>query len=84
MADLSMPDIEGIYETQVSLEFRALLRLGCVCAVGREEAHRLAASGIRDLNTFNLTQLNMLSLAQQSYLSEVCGVLVWTVCVLFH
>lgn len=71
MADLSMPDIEGIYETQVTLEFRTLLKLGCVCAVEREEARKLAASGTRDLNTFFLGQLKMLSLAQQPYLKEV-------------
>ncbi len=35
-ADLSSPDIEGVYETQVPLEFRALLRLGCVCTVSRD------------------------------------------------
>lgn len=71
MADLSMPDIEGIYETQVTLEFRTLLKLGCVCAVEREEARKMAASGTRDLNTFFLGQLKMLSLAQQPYLKEV-------------
>lgn len=71
MADLSMPDIEGIYETQVTLEFRTLLRLGCVCAVEREEARKLAASASRDLNTFYLHQLKMLNLAQQSYLKQV-------------
>lgn len=71
MADLSMPDIEGIYETQVTLELRTLLKLGCVCAVEREEARKLAASGTRDLNTFFLGQLKMLSLAQQPYLKEV-------------
>lgn len=73
MADLSMPDIEGIYETQVTLELRTLLKLGCVCAVEREEARKLAASGTRDLNTFFLGQLKMLSLAQQPYLKEVMG-----------
>lgn len=71
MADLSMPDIEGIYETQVTLEFRTLLRLGCVCGVERQEARRLAASASRDLNTFALDQLKMLSLNQQPYLKEV-------------
>jgi DNA polymerase epsilon subunit 1 len=30
---MSSPDVEGLYETQVSLEFRALLQLGCVCGV---------------------------------------------------
>ena len=40
-ADLSSPDIEGVYETQVPLLFRAMLRLGCVCAVNRQVAHAL-------------------------------------------
>ena len=41
-ADLSSPDIEGVYETQVPLEFRALLRLGCVCTVNRDVVKALA------------------------------------------
>ena len=40
-ADLSSPDIEGVYETQVPLEFRALLQLGCVCMVNRQVARML-------------------------------------------
>ena len=68
-ADLSRPDTEGIYETQVSLEFRALLRLGCVCSVERGEARRLAASGLRDgTDTFSMNQLQFRSLAHQPYL----------------
>ena len=41
-ADLSSPDIEGVYETQVPLTFRALLRLGCVCTVNRQYVRALA------------------------------------------
>ncbi len=41
-ADLSSPDIEGVYETQVPLMFRALLRLGCVCTVSRDFVKALA------------------------------------------
>jgi len=40
-ADLLSPDIEGVYETQVPLLFRAVLRLGCVCAVSRQIADTL-------------------------------------------
>jgi DNA polymerase epsilon subunit 1 len=40
-ADLSSPDIEGVYETQVPLLFRAMLRLGCICAVNRQVAQAL-------------------------------------------
>ena len=44
VGDLSNPDIEGIYETQVPLEFRALLDLGCLCIVDKAKARQLAAS----------------------------------------
>lgn len=75
-ADLSMPDIEGIYETQVSLEFRALLHLGCVCSVDRNEARRLAAIGLRDgTDTFSMHQLQFRSLAHHPYLQTQTGIL---------
>ncbi|GLG99117.1 DNA polymerase epsilon catalytic subunit [Gryllus bimaculatus] len=46
-----------------------LLRLGCVCAVDREEARRIATSGTRDGSiTFSLHQLQFRSLAHHSYL----------------
>ena len=45
-ADLSSPDIEGVYETQVPLEFRALLRLGCVCTVNRDVVKALGGKVI--------------------------------------
>ena len=35
-ADLSSPDVEGVYELQVPTEFRALLNIGCVCKVNRD------------------------------------------------
>lgn len=35
-ADLSSPDVEGVYETHVPLMFRALVRLGCLCTVSRQ------------------------------------------------
>uniref|UniRef100_A0A672QN47 DNA polymerase epsilon catalytic subunit n=1 Tax=Sinocyclocheilus grahami TaxID=75366 RepID=A0A672QN47_SINGR len=53
-ADLSAPDIEGVYETQVPLLFRALVQLGCMCMVNKQV--------VRDLH------LEMRSLAQFSYL----------------
>jgi hypothetical protein len=40
--DLSSPDIEGVYETQVPLVFRALVRLGCVTTVNRDFAKYMA------------------------------------------
>lgn len=41
-ADLSSPDIEGVYETQVPLLFRALVKLGCVTMVNRDFAKYMA------------------------------------------
>ncbi|KAK2153411.1 hypothetical protein LSH36_298g04118 [Paralvinella palmiformis] len=64
-ADLSSPDIEGVYETQVPLEFRALLRLGCVCMVNRQVARQLVG---KETDTFDLEQLDFKTLAQFSYL----------------
>ena len=40
-ADLSSPDVEGVYERQVPLMFRAIVALGCVCSVNREFAKTL-------------------------------------------
>ncbi|XP_067911587.1 DNA polymerase epsilon catalytic subunit A [Heterodontus francisci] len=64
-ADLSAPDIEGVYETQVPLLFRALVQLGCICMVSRQLSLHLAG---READTFELEQLEMRSLAQFNYL----------------
>ncbi|XP_067207203.1 DNA polymerase epsilon catalytic subunit 1 isoform X2 [Linepithema humile] len=63
LADLSKPEIEGIYETQVSLEFRAIMQLGCVCAVDPRAARRMADGA----DTFTLDQLEFKSIAVQHY-----------------
>nr|XP_053633938.1 DNA polymerase epsilon catalytic subunit A-like [Cherax quadricarinatus] len=63
MADLSTPDIEGIYETQVPLEFRAIAQLGCVCVVDKTIARS-------DTDTFELGQLKFKTVAQFQYLEE--------------
>ncbi|CAL8327108.1 unnamed protein product, partial [Arctogadus glacialis] len=64
-ADLAAPDIEGVYETQVPLLFRALVQLGCVCMVNKQALRTLAG---READTFELENLEMRSLAQFSYL----------------
>ncbi|XP_031425753.1 DNA polymerase epsilon catalytic subunit A-like [Clupea harengus] len=64
-ADLSAPDIEGVYETQVPLLFRALVQLGCMCMVNKQAVRDLAG---READTFDLENLDMRSLAQFSYL----------------
>lgn len=68
VADLSAPDIEGIYETRVKAELRALIKLGCMCAVEKDEARKLASAGLQGLNTFSLDQLQMKNLP---YLKDV-------------
>lgn len=71
MNDLIDPDIEGIYETQMSLEFRAMMQLGCVCAVDKQ-----AISELRDgTDTFHMDQLVYKSIASQPYLRNVCTLL---------
>ncbi|XP_020776588.1 DNA polymerase epsilon catalytic subunit A [Boleophthalmus pectinirostris] len=64
-ADLSAPDIEGVYETQVPLLFRALVQLGCVCMVNKHVVRDLAD---READTYDLEYLEMRSLAQFNYL----------------
>ncbi|XP_065594891.1 DNA polymerase epsilon catalytic subunit A [Cyrtonyx montezumae] len=64
-ADLSAPDIEGVYETQVPLLLRALIQLGCVCMVSRQLARHLVG---READTFDIEHLEMRSLAQFPYL----------------
>ncbi|XP_050693132.1 DNA polymerase epsilon catalytic subunit A-like [Eriocheir sinensis] len=63
MADLSSPDIEGIYETQVPLEFRAMVQLGCVCMVDISLTQG-------ETDTFELHQLKFKTVAQFKYLEE--------------
>ena len=68
MNDLIDPDIEGIYETQMTLEFRAIMTLGCVCRVDKNEKNNLR----ENTDVFNLEQLNFLTYASQPYLKDVC------------
>nr|XP_035967011.1 DNA polymerase epsilon catalytic subunit A-like [Halichoerus grypus] len=63
--ELSAPDIEGVYETQVPLLFRALVQLGCVCVVSKQPMRHLSGW---EAETFALEHLEMRSLAQFSYL----------------
>nr|XP_039327534.1 DNA polymerase epsilon catalytic subunit A [Saimiri boliviensis boliviensis] len=63
--ELSAPDIEGVYETQVPLLFRALVHLGCVCVVNKQLVRHLSGW---EAETFALEHLEMRSLAQFSYL----------------
>lgn len=64
---MSKPEIEGIYETQMSLEFRAILQLGCICTVDPKAARTMADGA----DTFSLDQLEFKSIAVQPYLQNV-------------
>ncbi|XP_013170989.1 PREDICTED: DNA polymerase epsilon catalytic subunit A [Papilio xuthus] len=74
MGELSAPEIEGIYETQMSLEFRVLVQLGCICAVDPQEARKMIQSGSNIMDTFTLSQLQFKSVAHQPYLPKQDGV----------
>ncbi|XP_028400533.1 DNA polymerase epsilon catalytic subunit A-like [Dendronephthya gigantea] len=65
--DLSSPDIEGIYESQVPLLFRAITSLGCVCSVDRTYAQLCFG---REIDSFDLDQLQFRTLAECNYLPE--------------
>ncbi|XP_013399576.1 DNA polymerase epsilon catalytic subunit A [Lingula anatina] len=64
-ADLSSPDIEGVYETHVPLSFRALVKLGCVVTVNKEF---IKLMGGREPETFDIEHLDFRTLAQFPYL----------------
>ncbi|XP_023213231.1 DNA polymerase epsilon catalytic subunit A-like isoform X2 [Centruroides sculpturatus] len=65
MAELSTLNIEGIYETQVPLEFRSLVELGCICSVSRKFVQHYAA---KETDVFELRHLEFRTLAQHKYL----------------
>jgi len=66
MCSLSKPGVEGIYETKVTPELRALLNLGCMCSVTLEAAKKMAA--LPDLGHFSLEQMKQVS---HKYLTNV-------------
>ncbi|KYN42982.1 DNA polymerase epsilon catalytic subunit A [Trachymyrmex septentrionalis] len=66
LEDLNKPEIEGIYETQMSLEFRAILQLGCVCIVDPRVMRKVADGA----DTFTLDQLEYKSIAFHPYLKR--------------
>lgn len=70
LADLATPDIEGIYETQMTLDFRAIMHLGCICAVQRSEVQRLAAKASKDIEAFSIEQLEFKTQSYQPYLKD--------------
>ncbi|CAF1184289.1 unnamed protein product [Rotaria sordida] len=65
MTDLSNPNIEGVYEMNVPLDFRLLITLGCICSL-RKEQHRTNILS----NLYQFDELEFLSLSEQTYLQS--------------
>lgn len=57
--DQSDPNVEGVYETQVPLIFRAFVQMGCMCRV---------ICRTNNTESFNLEYLEMVKASQRSYL----------------
>ncbi|KAA8544223.1 hypothetical protein F0562_022235 [Nyssa sinensis] len=63
-AHLADPEVEGIYETKVPLEFNAILQIGCVCKVDKTAKKRNAQDG------WSLSELHMKTTTECSYLEQ--------------
>ncbi|XP_068664091.1 DNA polymerase epsilon catalytic subunit A-like isoform X2 [Aristolochia californica] len=63
-AHLADPEVEGIYETKVPLDFNAILQIGCVCKVDKAAKHRNVQEG------WSLSELNMKTTTECSYLDQ--------------
>ncbi|TYH16062.1 hypothetical protein ES288_A05G088900v1 [Gossypium darwinii] len=61
---LADPEIEGIYERKIPLEFNAILQLGCVCKVDKTAKKRNAQDGWR------LSELHMKTTTECAYLEQ--------------
>eukprot|EP00742_Colponemidia_sp_Colp-10_P004977 GILJ01005318.1.p1 GENE.GILJ01005318.1~~GILJ01005318.1.p1 ORF type:complete len:1434 (+),score=252.77 GILJ01005318.1:629-4303(+) len=66
---LSTPDIEGVYEANVPLLFRALLDIGCVCHIKRDRRQELASAASGTLQ-LTLTDLESKSTSEVNYLAD--------------
>ncbi|KAM3303070.1 DNA polymerase epsilon catalytic subunit A-like isoform X1 [Capsicum chacoense] len=63
-AHLADPEVEGIYETKVPLEFSAILQMGCVCKVDKATKKRNPQDG------WSLSELHMKTTAECPYLDQ--------------
>lgn len=70
ITDLCNPGagIEGIYETQVPLEFNTLVDVGCICVVDRAKAAELSSGG-GEIDCFDVDWLRFKTLASYHYLN---------------
>ncbi|KAI3971229.1 hypothetical protein MKX01_021996 [Papaver californicum] len=66
-AHLADPEVEGIYETKVPLEFNAILQIGCVCKVDKSAKNRNPQEG------WKLAELQMKTTTECSYLEQSIG-----------
>ncbi|CAF4273828.1 unnamed protein product [Rotaria sp. Silwood2] len=65
MTDLSNPNIEGVYEMNVPLDFRLLITLSSICSLRKEQQHTNILS-----NLYQFDELEFLSLSEQTYLQS--------------
>ncbi|XP_071932173.1 DNA polymerase epsilon catalytic subunit A-like [Coffea arabica] len=63
-AHLADPEVEGIYETNVPLEFNAILQLGCVCKVDKKAKRR------NGQDSWSMSELHMKTTTECSYLEQ--------------
>ncbi|KAJ8568462.1 hypothetical protein K7X08_027995 [Anisodus acutangulus] len=63
-AHLADPEVEGIYETKVPLEFSAILQMGCVCKVDKAAMKRNPQDG------WSLSELHMKTTTECPYLDQ--------------
>ena len=65
---MNNPDVEGIYETQMTLEFRAILTLGCICKLRQTKE----TENRPNTDTFVMDELQYKSTTNNlTYLKEV-------------
>ncbi|KAK9126454.1 hypothetical protein Scep_015300 [Stephania cephalantha] len=63
-AHLADPEVEGIYESKIPLDFNAILQIGCVCKVDKAAKSRNPQDG------WNLMELHMKTTTECSYLEQ--------------
>ncbi|XP_068311422.1 DNA polymerase epsilon catalytic subunit A-like [Pyrus communis] len=61
---LGDPEVEGIYETRVPLEFNAIIQIGCVCKVDKTAKKRNVQDG------WSVSELHMKTTTECSYLDQ--------------
>ncbi|CAI9778339.1 unnamed protein product [Fraxinus pennsylvanica] len=63
-AHLADPEVEGIYETKIPLDFNAILQIGCVCKVDKSAKKRNVQDG------WSLSELHMKTTTECPYLEH--------------